>query len=161
MADDEMLDHDLKLVGEAGLEREFGLQHFQFDDHVAEKLAFGGVGERAVVGEFVNLPDVVQKRSGEKEIAIHLRIVLAHQVAGTKQRDDMIEQAADVGVMQRFGGGSVAIGGSDFRVGHEGFYQRLEVLILERGDKGRQSSPQFVDVFSGLGKVVGEVDLGF
>ena len=121
----------LEFFGKTGQERELGLQHFQFDDHVAEQLALGGVGERTVVGEFVNLADVVQKRAGEKQIAIDLRIVLAHQIAGAEQRDDVIEQAADVGMMQRLGGGSVAVGGGDFRIGHEGLDQRLEMRILE------------------------------
>ena len=111
--------------------RELRLQHFQFDDHVAEQLAFGRVGERPVVGEFVNFPDVVQERTGEQEIAIDLGIVLAHQVAGAEQRDDMIEQPADVGVVQSLGGGRIAIGGSNFRIGHEGLDQRLEMVVLE------------------------------
>ncbi len=131
MADDEVLDHDLEFVGEAGLQGELGLQHFQFDDHVAEQLALGGVGEGAVVGEFVNLADVVQKCAGEQKVAIDLGIVLAHQIAGTEQRDDVIEQSADVGVMQSLGGGGVAVGGGDFRIGHEGLDERLEMRILE------------------------------
>ena len=45
MADDEVLDHGLEFIGEAGLKSQLGLQHFQFDDQVAEKLALGGVGE--------------------------------------------------------------------------------------------------------------------
>ena len=84
MADDEVLDHRLQFVGKAGLEGELGLQHLQFNDHVAEKLALGGVGEGAVVGELVNLANVVQECAGEQEIAVDLRIVLAHQIAGTE-----------------------------------------------------------------------------
>ena len=161
MADDEVLDHGFEFVGETGLQSKFGLQHFQFDDHVAEELALGGVGERAVVGELVNLADVVQKRAGEQEIAVDLRIVLAHQIAGAKQRNDVIEQAADVGVMQGLGSGSVAVGGGDFRIGHEGLNERLQMRILEGRDEGRQGLPEFVDVLGGLGKVVGEIDFGF
>ena len=141
--------------------RELGLQHFQFDDHVTEKLAFGRVGKRTVVSELVNLADVVQERASEKKIAIDLGIVAAHQVAGAKERDDVIEQPADVGVMQGLGGGCIAIGGGNFRIGHEGLDQRFQMGIPKRSDKAGQGLPEFVDVLRGLGKVVGEVDLGF
>ncbi len=147
--------------GNVGQQCELGLQHFEFDDHVAEQLALGGVGERTVVGELVNFSDVVQECAGEQQVAIDLRIVAAHQVAGAEQRDDVIEQAADVGVMQSLGGGSVAVGGGDFRVGHEGLHERPEMRILECGDEIGERLPEFVDVFGGLGKVVGEVDFGF
>ena len=40
------------------------------------------VGERAVVGQLVDLADIVKERAGEQQIAIDLRIVAAHQVAG-------------------------------------------------------------------------------
>src|ERR1700683_1197746 len=63
--------------------------------------------------------------------------------------------------MQGFGCGSIAISGSDFRIGHESMNHQLEMAILERGDKVRKSLPELVDVFGGLGKVVGEVDFGF
>ena len=95
------------------------------------KLALGGVGERTVVGEFVNLADVVQKCAGEKQVAIDLRIVPAHQIAGTEQGDDVIEQAADIRMMQSLSGGRVAVSGGDLRVGHEGLDQRFQMRILE------------------------------
>ena len=68
----------------------------------------------------------------------------------------MIEQAADVGMMQGLGRGSVAVGGGDLRIGHEHLDQRLQVRILEDDDEARQSLPELVDIFRGLGKVVGE-----
>ena len=84
VADDEVLDQRLEFIGKARQLRELGLQHFQFDDHVAQQLALGRVRKRAVVGQLVNLADVVQERAGEKKIAIDLGIVLAHQIAGSK-----------------------------------------------------------------------------
>ena len=93
MADDQVLDHRLELIGKAGLKSELGLQHLQFDDHVAEQLSLGRVGKRTIVGELVNLADVVEKSACEQEIAIDVWIVFAHQIAGPKQRHDMIKQA--------------------------------------------------------------------
>ena len=127
--------------GKPGHLRQLGLQHFQFDDHVSQQLAARGVGKRAVVGQLVDLADVVKERAGEQQVAIDLRIVAAHQVAGVEKRDHVIEQTADESVMQGLGGGGVAVGFRDFRVGHEGLDQRLEMRILESGDEARQGLP--------------------
>ena len=43
----------------------------------------------------------------------------------------MIEQAADISMMQSFGGGCVAVGGGDFRVAHEGLNEGLEMRVLK------------------------------
>src|SRR5208337_2565412 len=73
----------------------------------------------------------------------------------------MVKQAANVGVMQGFRRGSTAIRGGDLRISHKGLEQRLEVSVLKRGDEIPQSLPEFVNVFGGLGKVVGEFNLRF
>jgi len=66
VTDDEMLQQGLEFVREAGNEREFGLQHLQFNHHVAEQLAAGSIGKRAIVNQFVNLADVVEKNAGQQ-----------------------------------------------------------------------------------------------
>src|SRR5258708_6839333 len=63
--------------------------------------------------------------------------------------------------MQRLGGRSVAVGGGDLRVRHEGLDKRLQMRIAEGGDKAGESLPEFVYILRGLGQVVGEVDFGF
>src|ERR1700722_10972035 len=118
-----MFEHGFEFRRKAGYQGELGLQHLKFDHHVAEKLASRGVGERAVVRQLMNLADVVQKSAGEEKVAIDLRIIPAHQIAGAAKRDHVIEQAANEGVVQGLGGGSVAIGGGNFRIGHESFEQ--------------------------------------
>ena len=131
MADDQVLEQRLKLGRKVGNQGQLRLQHLQLDDHVPQKLAARGVGERAVVGQFVNLADVVQENAGQQQISIHLRIVSGDQVAGAKERDHVIEQSADIGVVQRFGGGSVAVGRGDVGIRHEGAHQGLKMRILE------------------------------
>src|SRR5271166_3155824 len=125
MADDQVLNQSLQFFREAGLKLELRLQHFELDNHMAKELAFRRVTEGAVVGELVNLADVVEEGSSQEKVAIDLRIVLAHQIAGTEERDDVIEQASDVSVVKSFGRGSVPVSGGDFRIGHEGLDQRL------------------------------------
>ncbi len=120
VADDEMLKQSLEFGRKAGDQSKFCLQHLKFNDHVPEKLASRSVGKRAIVGKFVDLADVVKKCAGQQQIAVDLGIVSADQVAGTKKRNHMVEQATDIGVMQGLGGGSIAVSGSDFRIRHEG-----------------------------------------
>src|SRR5208337_5265721 len=120
-----------------------------------------GVGKRAVVSKFLKLADVVQKRSRQQQVAVDLGIVAAEQIAGAEQGHDVIEQSADVGMMKRLGGGGVAVALGDLGVGHEQFHQRLQLRILERGDKLGQRPPELADVLGGFRQVVGEVDLSF
>src|SRR5579872_6708889 len=131
MADDEVLDQCLQLIGEIGQACQLGLQHFQLNDHVPEQLSFSRIRKSAMVSKLVNLADVVQECSRQQQISIDVRIVATHQVAGAAERDHVIEQAADVGVVQSLCGGGVAVGFSDVRIGHERLKQRLEVWILE------------------------------
>src|SRR5580704_11639705 len=159
MADDEVFNKDFEFGRKAGDPGKFGLQHFQFDDHVAKQLAACGVREGAVVSEFVNLADVVQESTGEKQITIDLGIVLAHEVAGAAERDHVIEKSTNVGVVQGLGGWGVAVGLGNLRVSHEGFHQRFEMGIPKGSDEGRQGLPQLTDILGGLGQVIGEVDL--
>src|SRR5580698_3142853 len=84
VADDEVLEQRLELGRKVRNQRKFRLQHLEFNDHVAEKLAARGVGKRAVVSEFVNFTDVMKKDAGQKQIAIDLRVVSADQVARAK-----------------------------------------------------------------------------
>src|ERR1700691_710232 len=136
MADDQVLDQDFEFVGEVEELSKFGLQHFQFDDHVAEQLAPRGVGERAVISEFVNLADVMQEGASEQEIAVNLGIILAHKIARTEERHHMIEQSADISVMQSFGSRSIAVRLGNLRVRHESFHQRLEMGVAKGSDEG-------------------------
>ena len=119
MTNNQMLKQRLDLVRKSRDESNLRMQHLQFDDHMSEQLAARGIGKRAVISEFVDLSHVVKERAAEQQVAIDLRIVAAHQIAAAKERNNVIEQSSDVGVMQRLGGRSVAIGGGDLRISHE------------------------------------------
>src|ERR1700682_565636 len=119
MADDEVLQHRLQWIGKVRHPRDLLVQHLKLDDHVSKELAACGVGKRAVVGQFMDLADVMQKRSAEEKVAVDLRIVLAHQVAGSRKGYDVVEQAPDVCMVQGFRGWSITVGASDFGIGHK------------------------------------------
>jgi len=65
MANNKVLNQDFELGGKVGKMCEFGLQHFQLNNHVPQQLAARGVGEGTVISEFLNLADVVQKSPGQ------------------------------------------------------------------------------------------------
>src|SRR5579864_6117189 len=71
----------------------------------------------------------------------------------------MIEQAADVGMMQRLCGRSGAIRRGDIRVGHEGLNERLQVRILKAGNIFGEGLPELVNVLRGLREIVAVVNL--
>src|SRR5690242_7318856 len=101
VADDEVLDQRLQLGRKS--RRQLLLQHLQFDDHVPEQLPAGGVGNGTRVRELVDLSDIVQERTGQQQVAVDLRVVAGGEVAHLEQRDHVIKQAADIGMVQRLG----------------------------------------------------------
>src|SRR5258708_36999433 len=100
MTDDEVFQHRLERIGKPGDFRDLLMQHLQLKDHVTKKLAAGGIGERAIVGQLVDLANVMQKRAAKKKVAVDLGIVLADQVAGARKGYDVVGQAPDVGMMK-------------------------------------------------------------
>src|SRR5208282_4893009 len=161
MADDEMFEQSFQLRGEVRQFSELGLQHLQFDNHMAEELAARGIGKGAIVIQLLNLADVMQKRSRQQQIAVDLGIIAADQIAGTEQGNDVIEESADVGVVKSLGGGGIAVALSNLRIRHEQVDQRLQVGILQCGHKFGQRCPEFADVLGSLGQIIGEVDFRF
>src|SRR5215468_8062490 len=99
-----------------------------------EKLALGCIGERSVVGQFVDFADIVQKCSCEKEIPVDLGIIPAHQVARAEQRHHVVKQASDESMMERLGGGSITVGSRDLWIGHECLHEGFQMRVLKSGN---------------------------
>ena len=88
-----------RLAGEALGLADFLVEHRDAEDHVAEQLAFVGVGDVAVVGELVDLGGVVEKRADEELVLIELRIARRDDEDQFHQADDVLDEAAAIGVM--------------------------------------------------------------
>ena len=89
----------------------FLLQHFQFDDHVPQKLAARGVSKRPGKAQLMNLADVMQKCAGQEQVAVdRFRIIAASQVAQLEERDHVVQQPADESMMQRLGCRRIFVG---------------------------------------------------
>ncbi len=75
------------------------------DGDVADQLAFERVVEGGAPGEFADLADVVQDGAGDEEVRVDLRVERGGGEADADEAEDVLEQAADPGVVQTFGGG--------------------------------------------------------
>ena len=106
----------------------------------------------------MDFPNVVQKHAGEQQIAVDLRIVPAYQVARLEQRNHVVKQPANVGMMQRLGRRSIAVCLRNWLVVHERLHQRFQMWILECVNEASQRLPQLVDVLRRLRQIVGELD---
>ena len=82
-----------------------------------------------------------------------------HAVGEAQQADDVLQQAAQPGVVELLGSGSFAIGGGDVGVGEDGGQQQFQVWIGERIDKAQQLAPQRLHVIRGGGHEVGFLKL--
>src|SRR5215469_10821038 len=160
MADDHMLEQSFQLFRESGDGGDLRLQHLQFDDHMSQQLTATGVGKRAGIGELVNFSDVVEKRASEQQVAVDLRIVPADQIRGAHERDHVVEQASDIGVVHGLGRRGASVGGRNLRVGHKCLDQGPQVDVLERANEFLERVPQGVNVFVGFRKVIDKIYVG-
>ncbi len=146
--------------GKGSRARHFLLQHALGDADVADELAFEGVAEAGLPVQLADLADVVQDGAGDEQVGVDLGIERRGGEADADEREDVLQQAADPGVVQHLGGGSRAVGSGDRGVVEEGEDQALEVGVGEARDVAAQLVPHLVDIEVGDGKIVGGVDLG-
>ena len=120
MADNQMVHQRPEFRRKARDQPRLLVHHAQRNDDVAQQLAFGAIAEASVVGQFVNLADVVQHHSGHQQVGVHVRVVRGcHLRQGTK-RKHVLDQPADVGVVDALGRGRDLVPAADLRVFHHG-----------------------------------------
>src|SRR4029077_16603126 len=94
MADEQVLDDGLQVGGET-LDGVHSFRNgFEFHHDVAEKLAFDGVGNGALIAQFVELPDIVKNRGGQQQIHVEFGIVRGGLFGEATQAQDVFYKAA-------------------------------------------------------------------
>ena len=88
-----------RLAGQVRHLRRLLVQHLHADDEVADQLALVGVAEDAAVAQLADLADVVQEDAHQQQVAVQLGIERQQAVGRVEQGDDVLQQAAEVGVM--------------------------------------------------------------
>src|SRR5207253_8480586 len=99
-----------------------------------------------MIRKLVNFANIVQKGPGEQQVAVDLGIIAADDITGAKERDNVVEQSANVSVMQTLGSRGIAVRRGNFGIGHEWLDQRPEMLVLESCHKACKRLPEFADV---------------
>ncbi len=92
---------------------------FEFHHDVAEELAFDGVADGPFVAQLVEFADVVQNRGSQQQINVELGIVRGDLLREATQTDDVLKQAAEIGVMHHFRRRSALVFGGDCRIGND------------------------------------------
>src|SRR6266581_438 len=158
MADQKML-HDRFQVRGKTLDGVHGFRNgFEFHHDVAEELAFNGVGDGAVVAKLIEFADVVENCRGQQQIDVKLRIMRGDLLREAAQSDDVLDQAAKIGVVHHFSCRSTFVPRRDCRVADDSGDEFLQPGIDDRACIFQQLRIELSDVFLGVGKKVGEVN---
>src|SRR2546421_12529751 len=105
----------------------------------------------------MNLANIVEEGAGEQQVAVNLRIIAGNQIAKLEQRDHVIQQSSDKSMVQGLSSRSGLVSQRNFRVGHESLEQRAQIRILHARNKVYERAPKLIDIFRGLGKVIGKI----
>jgi hypothetical protein len=137
--DDDVLEDDEGARGEADAvftHHELGLvvEHDGAVDDVADEFAVVCVSEALVVGEFAGLAEIVEEEAHHHDVAVDLGVQGAHGVRELEQVQGVLEQAAEVGVVDALRGGGSLEGGDEDLVGevdlgeglHRGVFEGVE-----------------------------------
>ena len=151
VAGDHVLHADGRLGGEplpgAGLDgADLRVHDLEAQQHVAEELALIGVGEALEALELADLADVVDEHAHEQEIAVEGRVERSHAVGEPQQVDDVIEQAARVGVVVLHARGCPLEGVDEGLVGDDLVGEGLERCGANRAEDRGQLRLQPHDV---------------
>src|SRR6266705_5057561 len=158
MADQKML-HDRFQVRGKTLDGVHGFRNgFEFHHDVAEELAFHGVGDGAVVAKLIELADVVENCRGQQQINVKLRIMRGGLFREAAQTDDVLDQAAKIGVVHHLRGGSALVLRCDFRIRDNSGDEFLQPWICNRVRVFEQLRVQLSNVFFCVQEKIGQVD---
>jgi hypothetical protein len=99
----------LELRREPRESRRLLADHLRGHHQVADQPALVGVSEAVPGGgrDLLHLPDVVQERSGDQQIAIHHRVVIGDTVRQLHHREDVLGEPSPIRVVNPFGRGGV------------------------------------------------------
>ena len=145
-------------AGEAGDLPQLFFHDPQPDGDVPQQLAFRRITEAARITELVDLADVVKNDAGEQQIEIDVRVVRRSELRQVAEREDMLDQPSEPGMMHRFRRRSGPKGERDRFVREDRFEQRFEMRAGHRRNPGAELREHFVTIAFGCRKVIGEID---
>ncbi len=107
----------------------------------------------------LHLADVVEDDASQQQVAVEQRVVSGHTVGQREQADDVLQHAAQPGMVKLLGGRGFAIGLSKHRVVEQRGEQALEIGVGEAVDEAQKLAPEVGHVVGGRGQQVRLVHL--
>ena len=132
------------------------LHHQYAKRHVANQPACAGVTERPAIGKFLNLADIVEEHSGEKEVPAELGVMLEELQRKTRHGEGMFEKPSEIGMMIQHCRRGYAKSGAELLVREEGVQERPEVRILHSLEDIAEFLHHLARVILALGKKIAE-----
>ena len=141
MAQDHVLDQHAERRRKVRQRRQLLLDHRDANGDVPYQLPLQGVVEAGAPAQLLQLADVMQNGAGQKQITVDFGIMLRSQLADADQRDHVLQQTAQPGMVEALGGRSLAKGRGEDRIVEKGAHQRLQGRIGEAVDGLHQRRP--------------------
>ena len=138
MAGDDVLDLQESRRGEAGHLPRMAVDQQHTESDMAEELADVRVAEVACEAELLELADVVQDAAGDEDIAVEAIVTISDSVRELDERQDVVEETADIGVVQALAGRTVCQPEKDLRIVDEPREERADMVVIDRGDNPAQ-----------------------
>src|SRR5450755_287762 len=129
------------------------------DLDVAEQASLVGEAELGAVGVLLGPAEVVDDGGGEEQVGVELGMQLAEVVGKRGDRDGVLEQAAEVGVMAGAGAGRPAPGGPERLIDEQRIEQCAVAAVEDLGDEMLEEAVELVEVAVGGGQEVGRIGL--
>ncbi len=83
------------------------------------------------------------------KVAVQDGVVRRDAVSQGEQADDVLEQAAEIGMMQLFGGGRFAEGGGNLQIAEDIAGEQLEMRVGEGVDEAEETLPELLHIVRG------------
>jgi hypothetical protein len=138
-------------------EGDFLVEQALGDGDVADELALQRVVEAGAPAELADLADVVQDGAGDEQVGVDFGVERGRGQADADQAEDVLQKAAQPGVVQALGGGGFDELGAEGGVVEEAEHEAAEVRVAKGGDVAAQLGGHGGDVELGGGDEVGGV----
>ena len=138
---------------------DFLVEHGDALDEMADEAPGVGVAECFLVGEFAGLAEVVPEDAHQEDVAIEFGVVSADKDSGLGHAEGVFHEAAEVGVVQLFGGRGALEVLNERLVGPDGFDEGLQRRALDFVEDGLEVRQVLLGVSGPDGEEVGGGDL--
>ena len=141
VAQDHVLHQRPQLRRKIGQAAQLLRHHAQGDRDMPDQLPVARVREPALVIQLVDLADVVQHHAGEQKVAVDVGVVRRRRARQGAQRKHVLDQPAQIRVVDLLGGGRPAVAPRDVLIVQHRIEQRLQMGVARSPPRSRATPP--------------------